>query len=208
MELEYLVQCGYQAVFFDDATFTVNKRRTSELLAAIRAAGVGMSFACQTRADCVDPWLLEDMAASGFSFVSFGLETTDEEALKSMQKSKRAGTHAATSIAAVEACKKNGILSCLNLITGFEGETSAKAASTFSFAATVEPDFVSVSALALYPHQDPTTAEIYEGEVSTEDVWKHFDEGYGAIHPYLTSDEAEQRLQAARSILGARLDVV
>ncbi len=65
-----------------------------------------------------------------------------------------------------------------------------------------------MAALALYPHEDPSTADDYTLGVSTEDIWLHYDEGAGAIHPYLSVARAETLYEIAQSTLGDRLAVV
>ena len=53
-ELLRLENDGYQAVFFDDATFTVNRKRVLSLMTAIADRGISLRFAAQTRSDCID----------------------------------------------------------------------------------------------------------------------------------------------------------
>lgn len=207
-ELRHLRDVGYRAVFFDDPTFTVNTGRTEELVGAIRDADLGMAFGCQTRSELVSPELLAGMADAGFRYVSFGLETTNEQSLLAFGKTRSQTRHLQAARDATSWCRSARIRSCLTLIVGFPGETDASVIDTFSTAADLDPDFVSVSALALYPHEDATTASRYHRGVSEEPVWCSFDEGYGAIHPYLTTTRAAQLLELATSILGPRLDLL
>ena len=207
-ELGALHDHGYRAVFFDDPTFTVNPGRTHDLLAAIRAEGLGMALGCQTRSELVTPGLLEDMAAAGFSYVSFGLETTNEQSLAAFGKTRSQTRFLAGARHATQWCRAVGIRSCLTLIVGFPGETDASVEHTLATAATLDPDYVSVSALALYPHEDASTAPEYLAGVSQEEVWRHYDEGWGAIHPHLEPERAAALLDLAVDVLGPRLDVV
>jgi len=207
-ELRYLREAGYRAVFFDDPTFTVNRRRTEELVGAIRDAGLGIAFGCQTRSELVSPGLLEAMADAGFDYVSFGLETTNEQSLLAFGKTRSQTRHLQAARDATSWCRSAGISSCLNLIVGFPGETHESVVHTFATAAELDPDFVSLSALALYPHEDPTTAAQYHQGVSEEAVWGNYDEGYGAIHPHLSEARAAELLETAETILGPKLDVV
>ena len=207
-ELRYLRDAGYGAVFFDDPTFTVNRGRTEELVEAIGHADLGMAFGCQTRSELVNTHLLESMADVGFGYVSFGLETTNEQSLLAFGKTRSQTRHLQAARDATSWCRSAGIRSCLTLIVGFPGETDDSVIDTFSTAAGLDPDFVSVSALALYPHEDATIADRYHEGVSEEPVWRSFDEGYGAIHPYLSAARAAELLDLAMSILGPRLDLV
>ena len=161
-----------------------------------------------TRSELVNGRLLQHMADVGFGYVSFGLETTNEQSLLAFGKTRSQTRHLQAAQDAVSSCRSAGIRSCLNLIVGFPGETDESVIDTLSTAAALDPDFASVSALALYPHEDATTADQYHEGVSEEPVWRSFDEGYGAIHPYLSSSRAEELVGLATSILGQRLDVV
>lgn len=207
-ELRLLRDSGYRAVFFDDPTFTVDRRRTQALAGAIRDADLGVAFGCQTRSELVTPELLDQLATAGFTFISFGLETTDEKSLAAFGKTRSQVRHLTAARAATRGCRDAGIRSCLNLIVGFPEETTQSLLHTLTTAADLDPDFVSLSALALYPHQDPTTADAYVRGISEEPVWRAFDEGYGAVHQYLTADRAAQVLSLATTVLGRRLDVV
>jgi radical SAM superfamily enzyme YgiQ (UPF0313 family) len=207
-ELRHLRDAGFEAVFFDDPTFTVDRHRTAELMSAIRHERLGMTFGCQTRSELVTPELLRTMAGAGFEFVSFGLETTNEASLLAFGKTRSQTRHLQAARDATSWCRAVGIRTCLNLIVGFPQETDASVEHTFATAADLDPDFVSLSALALYPHEDRMTAEQYHRGVSEEALWGSFDEGYGAIHPYLSGDRAAQLLAMARTTLGAKLDLI
>jgi hypothetical protein len=167
-----------------------------------------MVFGCQTRSELVTPDLLGAMADAGFVYVSFGLETTDEQVLLAFAKTRSQTRHLQAARDATSWCRSAGIRSCLTLIVGFPGETDESVAHTLSTAAELDPDFVSLSALALYPHEDATTASVYLDGVSEEPIWCSFDEGYGAIHPHLSESRAAELLELAVAALGRRLDVV
>jgi radical SAM superfamily enzyme YgiQ (UPF0313 family) len=207
-ELRYLRDEGYEAVFFDDPTFTVNRGRTEELVTAIRDAHLDMAFGCQTRSELVNPELLNAMADAGFEYVSFGLETTNEQSLLAFAKTRSQTRHLQAARDATSWCRAVGIRSCLTLIVGFPDESDESVEHTFTTAAGLDPDFVSLSALALYPHEDAATAALYHQGISEEAVWGNFDEGYGAIHPDLSEARAAELLQIAQAILGPKLDLI
>ncbi len=100
-ELSELSDVGYEAVFFDDATFTVNQKRTSSLVRAIRDRQLTLQYAAQTRSECVSEPLISEMAKAGFTFLSFGLETVDENVLVDILKSKSAKNHISSTVRAI-----------------------------------------------------------------------------------------------------------
>ena len=207
-ELHFLKARGYCSVFFDDATFTVDKQRTIALCRAILHENLQMTYACQTRSELIDSDVASAMAAAGFVYISFGLETADEDTLQSLLKTVSPRKHVQRAKDAVQLCNRYGIASCINLIAGLPNETNSKLVKTFQYAHDLNSTYVSLSALALYPHEDPETARQYENGVSQEDIWCHYDEGFGAIHPYLTPERAREIFCLAQDILGDKLAVV
>lgn len=207
-ELRQLREEGYGAVFFDDPTFTVDPRRAGSLVEDIGDADLGMAFGCQTRSELASPGLLQAMADAGFVYVSFGLETTNEQSLLAFGKTRSQTRHLQAARDATSWCRSANVRSCLTLIVGFPDETDESVIDTFSTAADLDPDFVSISALALYPHEDASTASRYHAGVSQEPVWRSYDEGHGAIHPHLSPARATHLLGLAAEILGPKLDLL
>ncbi|MFL6099445.1 MAG: B12-binding domain-containing radical SAM protein [Actinomycetales bacterium] len=138
-ELRYLRDVGYEAVFFDDPTFTVNRGRTEQLVAAIQDARLGLAFGCQTRSELVGPELLKAMADAGFEYVSFGLETTNEQSLLAFAKTRSQTRHLQAAREATSWCRAVGIRSCLTLIVGFPDESDESVEHTFTTAAGLAP---------------------------------------------------------------------
>jgi radical SAM superfamily enzyme YgiQ (UPF0313 family) len=207
-ELKLLQSQEFEGIFFDDATFTVNMKRTTELVKSIINEGLKLEMGCQTRSDLVAPDLIETMAAAGVRYISFGLETVDEDTLKILLKTKSTQQHMNNTANAIHYCREFNILSCLNLIVGLPNETIDTLRRTFEFVNKLNPNYVSLSVLALYPHEDSSTAQIYTDGISTEPVWQFYDEGYGAIHPYLNAEQADKVLSLASSYLGQKLNLV
>jgi radical SAM superfamily enzyme YgiQ (UPF0313 family) len=206
-ELSVLVDEGYKAVFFDDATFTVSQKRTQSLMAEIISAGLKLEFGCQTRSELLSEETIAAMAHAGFTFVSFGLETADEFALSTLLKTASAERHLSYTTRAVELCQNYGVSPCLNLIVGLPSETDNTLKKTFDFVCHLDPAYVSLSALARYPHEELSTVHQYEEGVSLELCWQNYDEGYGAVHPYMSPERAKEVWDLAKSFFGQRLDV-
>src|SRR5439155_1021534 len=69
---------GIRKIYFRDATFTLDQKRTARLCALIRKAGWRLEWMCETRVDCLGDALLEEMAAAGCVGILIGVETGDE----------------------------------------------------------------------------------------------------------------------------------
>ena len=79
-EIEHLLSTyGDRQFWFSDDTFTVNRRHTLEMLAALRARGLPIRWSCLTTVHTVKPDLLEAMRDSGCMYISYGIETGNEE---------------------------------------------------------------------------------------------------------------------------------
>src|SRR5207244_4334009 len=69
---------GIRKIYFRDATFTLDQKRTARLCALICEAGWRLEWMCETRVDCLGDALLEEMAAAGCVGILIGVETGDE----------------------------------------------------------------------------------------------------------------------------------
>ncbi len=79
-EIALLHEQGYEAIFFDDSTFTQSKRGTNDLLNLMiekRKEGVAFEWGCQTTIKDVDPELLHKMHEAGCTYIYFGLEQAE-----------------------------------------------------------------------------------------------------------------------------------
>jgi radical SAM superfamily enzyme YgiQ (UPF0313 family) len=89
-ELEYLVTEGYQAVFFDDSTFT-SLPSDRNRLGLVKQLGVlmkslGLEWGCQTRADMVTEEWAQALRDGGCTYVYMGVESFDDAILKALGK--------------------------------------------------------------------------------------------------------------------------
>ncbi|MDP6495065.1 MAG: radical SAM protein, partial [Dehalococcoidia bacterium] len=78
---------GVREFRFSDELFTVNKKRTRELMDYF--ATVDIHWKCSTRVDCVDRKTLEAMKRGGCREIAFGVESADPEVLKYIDKNTK-----------------------------------------------------------------------------------------------------------------------
>jgi radical SAM superfamily enzyme YgiQ (UPF0313 family) len=84
-EIRLRIEQGFEAVFFDDSTFTQNPRWLKEFLTLLEelAADHGtFEWGCQTTVNDVDRDLLRRMAAAGCSYIYFGVESAEPDAVR------------------------------------------------------------------------------------------------------------------------------
>ena len=83
-------RADYEAIFFDDSTFTTRsprrRRFLAELFERIRGMQKVPEWGCQTRLDMIDREILREMERSGCTYVYSGLESASNEMLRAMGK--------------------------------------------------------------------------------------------------------------------------
>ncbi|MGW7256486.1 B12-binding domain-containing radical SAM protein [Streptomyces sp. NPDC054834] len=84
-EIRLRIDQGFEAVFFDDSTFTQNRRWLLEFLTLLEdlSAGHGsLEWGCQTTVNDVSRDLLRRMAGAGCSYVYFGVESAEPDTVR------------------------------------------------------------------------------------------------------------------------------
>lgn len=82
--LWYASRRGYEAVYFDDDTFTRDRKHAVELSRLCKK--YGLVFGCHTRPDCEDEALIREFAANGCRYMFSGFETAVPEILRGANK--------------------------------------------------------------------------------------------------------------------------
>ncbi|MHB1096424.1 MAG: aminotransferase class V-fold PLP-dependent enzyme [Gemmatimonadaceae bacterium] len=124
-EIDCALAMGYEAVFFDDSTFTsLRQVRRQQFLEGLygylaeRARSHGLEWGCQTRVDQVDIPTLRGMKEAGCSYVYFGVESSSAEMLREMHKGLPAGSERACLQRAFDAVNEVGVRVGVSLIFG------------------------------------------------------------------------------------------
>jgi len=77
---------GEKHCWFSDDTFITNPKYTEALLLEMTKAQLTMPWSCLTRVDRVTKELLEKMKASGCRYISYGIESGNQDMLNKMRK--------------------------------------------------------------------------------------------------------------------------
>jgi hypothetical protein len=115
IEAEY----GIRAFCLVHDMFTVDHKRVRAFCHAMLDSGLGYSWSCSARTDCVDQELIELMAAAGCTGMFFGVETGSERMQKMIDK--HLDVRKAHEI--IDIAERAGIDSTISLIMGFPEET-------------------------------------------------------------------------------------
>lgn len=140
-ELWHLCQSGIREVSFLDDGFTSDRQRAISICHGILKAGIGLSWFCNARADCLDDELVRTLADAGCHQIYLGLESGSEEILRKIQKrltvdQMKRGT---------ALLRRYGIGVSAGFVIGFPGETRETVDQTISLAWNLKPDRIQFS---------------------------------------------------------------
>ena len=142
-ELETLAHMGFREIYFNDQTFGALRERTQALCAGMHERQLRLGWQAWTRVDLVDERLLRVMQAAGCHTLLFGVESANENTLKSQNK----GYSLAKVNRAFSLCRHLGIRTMATFIIGLPGETEADIQNTIQFALELDPDYASFNIL-------------------------------------------------------------
>ncbi|MBF0208626.1 MAG: radical SAM protein [Oligoflexia bacterium] len=158
--------------FFDD-TFTVDKKRVYQICEEIKSRQLEFAWGIRAHVNTVDFPLLKAMYECGLKTISFGIESSDNEILKNLNK----GSTVEGIERAVSFCKKLGIKVLGDFILGNPGESKKHILNTIKFAKRLRLDYAQFTIMTPYPHTKLYTDGLQKGIIK-HDYWKNF-----AINP-------------------------
>jgi radical SAM superfamily enzyme YgiQ (UPF0313 family) len=131
-------------LFFDDDTFTDDRRRAEEI--AVGLGQLGLTWSCNAKAN-VPRETLQIMRDNGLRLLLVGYESGDQQILINIKKGLR--VERAKQFA--KDCRDLGITIHGTFILGLPGETKETIQETIKFAREVNPHTIQVSVAAPYP---------------------------------------------------------
>ena len=137
---------GVRAVFFEDDTISVNRRRLRELAAEMRRRGVSISWTANMRAD-VDYETLLACRKAGLRTVCVGFESGSPHLLRNMGK----GITPDQMRSFARNARRAGVLFHGCFMVGIRGETAETMEQTLRLALELDPDTAQFYPLMVYP---------------------------------------------------------
>jgi len=176
-------------VFFEDDTFTINRKRVIDFCREYRERGLKISWSCNARVDTLDLETMKEMKKANCRFLIVGFESADNAILKNIKK----GFTVEQSREFARNVRKAGLFLHADFIIGLPGETKETIEKTRRFIMEIKPDQLQVSVCSPFPG-----TELYEwckknGYLITEDPDEYLDEhGHQKSiisYPWLTAEE-------------------
>jgi anaerobic magnesium-protoporphyrin IX monomethyl ester cyclase len=184
-ELEWLRDTHHADVvaFYDD-TFTVDKKRASEICDLIKSHSFDLPWDCRTRVDQINKEILVKLRDANCKLVHFGVESGSQVMLDAMKKHTTVEKNAW----AIKLAKEVGIGVAISVVVGYPGETEQMLKQTFDFIKKTKPDFVYVCQAIPYPGTELIDILKMKGWKVSSD-WNHFDEQSPVFNNPLLSPE-------------------
>jgi radical SAM superfamily enzyme YgiQ (UPF0313 family) len=157
---------GVQYISFSDDLFTVNRTRVEEFCNRLIKENLGVNFLISARVNTVDEPLLKLLAKAGVVSLSYGIESANNDVLKSMNKmATKEMAHKA-----MMAAKKAGIFANPSFMIGYPGETPQSIEETVRFCEElgVATEFFYTTAYPGTPLYDQARAM---GKIPDEDAY-------------------------------------
>ena len=149
-EIRWLVEeWGGRELRFGDELFTVDMERSRTLMQRLIETGLGerIRWDCQTHVRFVDEDLMRLMKQAGCYRVELGIETGDEDKLRTMGK----GTNLKMILAAAEAARAADMPFGTFFIIGQPDETRESIRRTVDLAVRLNPDLPIIGLMCPYP---------------------------------------------------------
>jgi radical SAM superfamily enzyme YgiQ (UPF0313 family) len=146
-ELRVLKDLGIKHVHMYADLFTVNREQVIKLCQLMIEEKLGLTWTCNSRVDYVDEEMLQLMGKSGCTYISWGIESANEQILKKAAKGYRLEQAPRALKWAHEANIKNWGY----FIIGLPGETEETIKQTIKFSKDLPLDIALFHVAAPYP---------------------------------------------------------
>lgn len=168
-EIEYIVNNFPQAkaIFFEDDTLTVNKKRCIDLSELLIKRGIKISWTANARVG-LDLETMKAMKKAGCRSFCVGFESGSQTILDNMKKSSKIDVM----FEFMENAKKAGILIHGCFMAGLPGETKETMKQTLDLAKQLNPDTVQFYPVMVYPGTEAYDWYKSQGLLITDDFAK------------------------------------
>jgi radical SAM superfamily enzyme YgiQ (UPF0313 family) len=204
-EIETLIStAGIRSVVFWDDTFTVNRKHTLALCAAIKP--LQLQWMCNTRVECVDRNLLRAMYEAGCRVVFYGVESAQEDTLQRLGRTTRPMLR--TIREAFATTHDVGIATVGTLMIGAPGDTLPIIQENIDFLKGLRPTYVYISIYNVTPGAAEFQGARDAGHIRDHIDWTNPEEfvgppfGLPTAHPVLKRGQLQEFQKSAYHACG------
>jgi anaerobic magnesium-protoporphyrin IX monomethyl ester cyclase len=188
-ELERLAELGIHHVHMYADHFTVNRAQVVELCRLLIESGLKVRWTCNSRVDYVDEEMLQLMGQAGCWYISWGIESVDDQILKQIRK----GYRKEQVLQALRWAKAAGINNWGYFIIGLPGETEETIQKTIAYAKELPLDIALFHIAAPYPGTPFFFEVIENGWFRPGTKWEQLDMDQSTVldYPGLSAERLE-----------------
>lgn len=139
---------GYESVLFRDATFTLDMNRAMKICELMVRNKTDLKWWCETRINVLSRELLERMKKAGCVGINVGVETMDEDLIKTEGKP---GVSVGAVIQIRRWAKELGVKLHFLMIVGLPNDTVGGLYKTFKYLVRLRPESIGFSLITPYP---------------------------------------------------------
>jgi radical SAM superfamily enzyme YgiQ (UPF0313 family) len=194
-EMQQLVNLGFSQINLADDLFTAKHSHALAVCDEILRRGLRVSWVSFANVNTVDVPVLRRMKEAGCTTVSFGLESGNQEILKTTKK----GTRISKIREAVAACNEAGVRASGSFIVGLPGETPETIAQTIALGRELKELGADTGFHMLAPFPGTAVreqADKYQLKIFTDD-WSQYNANH-AITETPGADRATQEVIATQ----------
>jgi anaerobic magnesium-protoporphyrin IX monomethyl ester cyclase len=188
-ELQLLAELGIHDVHMYADLFTVNRAQVMELCRLIVDSGLKVRWTCNSRVDYVDEEMLKVMGQAGCWYISWGIESANEQILRRIRK----GYRKEQAFQALQWAKAAGINNWGYFIIGLPGETEETIQETIAYAKELPLDIALFHIAAPYPGTPFFFEVVQNGWFRQGTKWEEVDMDQSTVldYPGLTAEQLE-----------------
>jgi len=167
-EMEMCAKMGIQEIFIKDDTFTINKRRVTQICDEIINRRLGLDISIRTRVDLIDEEIIKKLKQAGCKRIQYGIESGNQRILDLLKKKITLDQ----TRKAVKMAKKYNIDTLGEFMIGSPGEGEREVFDTVKFAIELDLNYVLFNITTPYPGTELYKMGMEKGLF--EDFWMNF----------------------------------
>ena len=194
-EMELLIKkYNAEEIFFDDDTFTCNKKWVMDFCESIEKRKINVLWSCNGRVDNTDKEMLEAMKKSGCRLIKYGIESANQSTLDRIKKCYTIEQV----IESFRLSKEIGILRHGTVMVGYPWESKKDIEKTINFVKSLDVDTVQFSIPIVYPGTELFKEAKENNWLAFGEEWEKYDMSKPSLkHPELKPEEIVELCQKA-----------